>query len=138
MKKLILFILIIFVVFLVWIFLFPKTTSDIFSNFWLQNFNQKILDSKEKVSSFFGEFDLIKKFQETKDKTLEIKQNVEWQIENTKEKIETIQTNVDNTTKAINESVDSINKTVDSLNDLQKSVWDITDFSASGSVNVNN
>ncbi len=125
MKKIILFILALIVFYIVSIFAFPSVTSSIAEKFWFSEFNKNVINFRNELNDFITNFDLIWKFKQTKDQAIEIKQNVETSVQDTKQKIETIQTNVDKTAKAIDETTKAVNNTVDSLNELQKSIWDV-------------
>lgn len=125
MKKLIYFILSIFVIYVLWVFLFPKTLYPISEKLWLTWFNKWVIAIRKDFNDFITNFDVFSKYGDTKDKTLEIKQNIETQVNDTKTKIEEVQNNVDNVTNSITETKDSINKTVDSINQLQNSVVNV-------------
>ena len=119
MQKILALILLIVWVYLTLIFVSPVAANNIWEKIWLLEFNKKLTLVKENVEDFIVNFDVMWKFSKTKNDALEIKQNVETQITETKQKIETIQTNVEKTTKAIQDTTKAVNNTVDSLWELQ-------------------
>ncbi len=125
MKKAILIILSIFVLYLVSIFALPSVSSYIGEKVWLTEFNSWVIKARDEVNEFFSSFDIIWKYKDTKDSALEIKQNLEIQVQDTKVKIEEIQTKVDETGKAIDETTKAINNTVNTINDLGNSISNI-------------
>ncbi|MGE4444079.1 MAG: hypothetical protein AB7E37_03755 [Candidatus Altimarinota bacterium] len=125
MKKAILIILSIFVLYLVSIFALPSVSSYIGEKVGLTEFNSGVIKARDEVNEFFSSFDIIGKYKDTKDSALEIKQNLEIQVQDTKVKIEEIQTKVDETGKAIDETTKAINNTVNTINDLGNSISNI-------------
>ena len=136
MQKILALILLIVWVYLTLIFVSPVAANNIWEKIWLLEFNKKLTLVKENVEDFILNFDVMWKFSKTKNDALEIKQNVETQITETKQKIETIQTNVEKTTKAIQDTTKAVNNTVDSLWELQKSILDIVPLSQTWDVNT--
>lgn len=135
MKKIILFVVALFVTYIISIFALPSVSSYIWEKFWLTGFNNWVISIRDGFNDFITNFDVIGKYKETKDSALEIKQNVETQVQETKQKIETIQTNVEKTSQAIDETTKAVNNTLDSLNDLGNSIWDIVPSSNSWNTN---
>lgn len=125
MKKILAFIFLIVWIYILLIFISPVVANNIWEKIWLLNFNNNLIETKKGIEDFIVNFDLVWKISETKKDALEIKQNVETQVQETKQKIETIQTNVDKTAKAIDQTTKAVNETVNSLNELQKSIWDV-------------
>lgn len=132
MLKVIYFICAVAVMYFVSIFALPSVSSTIWETLGLTAFNQSVIKVRDNFNEFITNFDVIGKYKDTKDQALEIKQNVETQVEDTKKKIETIQTNVDKTAKAIDETTKAVNTTVDSLNDLQESIVNVVPSTGSG------
>lgn len=135
MKKIISLILLLIGLYIISIFLFPSISSSIWEKIWLTWFNESVIKVKKDFDDFIMNFDVIWKYKETKDSALELKQNVETQVQETKKQIEVIQTNVDKTTKAIDDTSKAVNNTVNSLNDLTKSIKDVVPTSSSWSSN---
>lgn len=125
MKKIISVVLFLIGLYIILIFTAPSISSSIWDKLWLIWFNQKIISLRDEFNKFIVNYDFIWKYNDTKNKVLEIKQNVETQVDDTKKKIEVIQTNVDKTTKSVNNTTKAINDTMNSLNELQNSVVDI-------------
>lgn len=136
MKKAILFLLVIFVLYILSIFAIPSVSSYIWEKLWLTWFNNWVVKIRDDFNDFITNFDIIWKYKETKDSALEIKQTVESQVWETKQKIETIQTNVDKTAKAIDETTKAVDNTINSLNELQESIVDVVPKSASWEVSI--
>lgn len=130
MKKIVLFILSVIVLYIVSIFVFPSASSYIWERIWLIGFNNWVIKIRDEVNEFFTWFDIMGKYKDTKDSALEIKQNIEVQVQDTKQKIEVIQTKVDETGKAIEQTRDSLNNTVNTLNELWNSISDIVPSSS--------
>jgi peptidoglycan hydrolase CwlO-like protein len=125
MKKIIFLILLCFVLYIVSIFAFPSISTLIWEKLWLTWFNESVVKIKKDFNEFVLGFDVTGKYNDTKNQALEIKQNIETQVKETKGKIEVIQNNVDKTTQA----VDNLWKTT---NDLKNSVSDIIPGSWTG------
>lgn len=132
MKKIILFIMVIILFYIVSIFVLPSVSSYIGEKIWLTWFNNRVIQLRDEFNEFVTNFDIMWKYKETKDSALEIKQTVESQVGETKQKIETIQTKIDETEKAIEQTKESVNQTLNTLQELQKSVTDIIPWSATG------
>lgn len=132
MQKFIYFVCAIIVLYFISLFAFPWVSSYLGEKLGLTGFNQSVLQARDDFNEFVTSFDVVWKFKDTKDQALEIKQNVETQVEDTKKKIEVIQTNVDKTSKAIDDTTKAVNNTVNSLNELQNSIVDVVPWSASG------
>lgn len=136
MLKVIYFISALVALYFISIFAFPSVSSSIGGKLWLTAFNQSVIQLRDDFNDFVTNFDVIGKYKDTKDQALEIKQNVETQVQETKQKIETIQTNVDKTAKAIDDTTKAVNTTVESLSELQESIVNVVPKSASWSVEV--
>lgn len=135
MQKIIYAILALIILYIVSIFAFPSVSSYIWEKVWLTGFNESLIKVKADVEDFITNFDVIWKYKDTKDQALEIKQNVETQVEETKQKIETIQTNVDKTAKAIDETTKAVNNTMDSLNELWNSISNVVPWTLTWETN---
>lgn len=135
MKKVILFIISLIVLYIISIFALPSVSSYIGEKVWLTGFNNQVIKIRDEFNNFITNFDVIWKYKDTKDSALEIKQTVESQVIETKQKIETIQTNVEKTTQAIDETTKAVNNTIDSINELWDSIWDIVPSSSSWNTN---
>ncbi len=139
MKKTILILLIIIVCYILSIFAFPIKSDFIWEKIWLANFNQEVRKIRDNFNDFITNFDLIWKYKYTKNQAIDLKNDVENQIQDTKSKIEEVQKQVDETKKSIEETTNSINNSVDKLNNLKDSVWNIiTPIDNSNSWNINN
>lgn len=125
MKKIISFILLLIGLYIISIFTFPSISSSIWEKLWLTWFNQKVITLRDEFNDFIINFDLMWKYKDTKNQALEIKQNVETQVNDTKQKIETIQTNVDKTAKAIDDTTKAIDNVSKTASELTKSIGDI-------------
>lgn len=132
MQKFIYFVCAIIVLYFISIFAFPSVSASIWEKLGLTWFNNSVIKARDDFNDFITNFDVLWKMKDTKDQALEIKQNVETQVEDTKKKIEVIQTNVDKTAKAIDDTTKAVNNTVNSLNELQNSIVDVVPGTASG------
>ncbi|MDD5770071.1 MAG: hypothetical protein PHE25_03820 [Candidatus Gracilibacteria bacterium] len=132
MKKIVSFILIILVLYIVGIFIFPDYINQIGEKLGLSSFNQSVINFKTDIEKSITDYDPVGKVNQTKQQAIEIKQKMETQVQETKQKIETIQTKVDNVEKSIDNTTKAVNQTVNSLNDLTNSVSNVISSTGSG------
>lgn len=125
MQKVIFFILGLIVLYIVSIFASPSLSSSIGEKIWLTWFNSWVMKVRDDFNDFITNFDVIWKYKDTKDQALEIKQNVEIQVQETKTKIETVQTKVDEVWKAIDDTTKAIDNVSKTASELTKSIGDI-------------
>lgn len=125
MKKIILFILRVIVLYILMIFSLPNLASSIWEKLWLLWFNNKVIKIKQNIDDFFTWVDINESLKETKNSALEIKQNIDNNIKETQDKIDTIRENVDKTIKAIDDTKKTINETIKTTKELQESIVDI-------------
>lgn len=107
------------------IFAFPSLANSIWETFWLKWFNSSVIKLRDDFNNFITNFDMKWKYKDTKDQALEIKQNVETQVNETKKQIEIIQTNVDKTAKAIDDTTKAIDNVSKTASELTKSIVDV-------------
>lgn len=122
MRKGIVSLLILVVVYILWIFLFPSVFETFGNKFGLAGFNAWVKQVYYEIRDFWDNYDIEGKYKQTKDSALEIKQNVSKQVDETKQKIEDIQQKADETTKAIQETTQAVNTTIQSIQELWGSV----------------
>lgn len=124
------------------LFIAPNVAAKLGEILWLTEFNTLVIEKKDAFYQFITWYDMMEKYQDTKNDALEIKQNVstqiqqtttdiQTQVQDTKDKIENVQTKVEQTQQAIEQTTQSVNHTIDSLNELQQSIVDVIPWTAS-------
>lgn len=132
MKKVIFLILLLIVSYILSIFVFPSFSKYIWEKLWLTWFNTSVVKIRNDFNEYITSFDMKWKYNDTKEQALEIKQNVETQVNETKKQIEVIQTNVDKTAKAIDDTTKAINNVVKTSSDLTQSITNVIPKTWSG------
>lgn len=115
-------VLAIIVVYGIGIFAFPKYTDYIWEFVGLQEFNEQIREKKQQFEEHLTSYDLFGKLQDTKEKTLEIKQNVSSGVIQTQQKIQEVRVWIEDTRNALNETIESIDRTMDAFGNLKNTV----------------
>lgn len=136
MKKLISFLLLIFVLYILSIFFVPDTANKIASSLWIEWFNQKILELAWKYDETINSNSWSINFNwmnDLKNKTTQIKQEIDTKVKTTQDSIDNIRTNVDTTINTVNETKqkvletkESIEKTIDTVNTVSNSIKSLT------------
>ncbi|EKE30123.1 MAG: hypothetical protein ACD_2C00039G0007 [uncultured bacterium (gcode 4)] len=100
--------IIIITLYLLWVFLLPKTLVDEYGvKFWTYELNESILDLKKNADNFWsGASDIT-------DSMLQIKQSQEL-IDNTRKTIKDTNDSIKKTQETIEEKIDQTNKVIDS------------------------
>lgn len=129
LKKWVLSVFALVVVYIVNLFVFPQFMQALWEKVWLSGVNNHIFQLREDIDNFVQWIDIL----HYKQKALEVKQNVESQVDDTRKKIEDIQIKVDETGKAIEQTKDSINQTVNTLGELWNTIGNIIPSSSTTS-----
>lgn len=134
MKKICIFIWLIGALYFVSIFTFPVYADKIAWILWLEKINAHVREFKSIFEETLTSYDLFGKVKDTTTEALELKQNIETNIEQTQQKIQTIKTNLDETKNAINQTTQWIDNTLKSIDKLKESVVDVVPTSVSGTL----
>lgn len=134
MKKIIAVVLFIVASYILCIFALPGVAWSIWWILWLTSFNDSVIKTRDEFNTFVTSVDIMWKYKDTKDQALEIKQNVETQVNETKKQIEVIQTNVDKTAKAIDDTSKAIDNVIKTSSDLSNSIRDVVPKTSSGNI----
>lgn len=140
MKKSILTILIIFVLYILLVFVAPGLADKVGWAIWLQWFNDIVRDLKKKWDETITNYPQIKedvenRLSEAQSGALELKNTVAEGVKDTKEKIDTVRETLEDTRWSIEETVNSINNTVDKVWELSDSVKWVVSNSSGDTVN---
>lgn len=116
------------------IFALPKVADQIGAYLWIEEWNQTFRDKKQQIEEKILWYDIFGRLNETKEKALEIKQNVSSWVIQTQQKIEEVRTWVTETRDALNQTMESIDKTLDAFDNLKSTVswWGSVEVSWSG------
>lgn len=133
-KKILLTFLVLLV--LAWIALFSFTAYviQLASNYGMDGFLQDVVDVKTKIEQFITGENPLESLQQTKEKALELKQNVSSGIIETQNKIDEIRTSVDATQKALQTTASGVQQTMSGISELQKSATDVIPTSLTGAL----
>ena len=115
------FFLVVFLYF-VGIFAFPKMIDQLWAYLGLVEFHQNLREKKQQIEEQILWYDLFGTLNDTKEKALEIKQNVSSWVIQTQQKIEEVRTWVNETRDALNQTMESIDKTLDAFWNLRNTV----------------
>jgi len=111
MKKIISLIIIVVVLYIVAIFKAPTLANELEKLMWLDGFNQKIIDLKERLDNFWTKVP-------TKD---ELKDYYSWAVDS----IEKTKENIDNLRKKADDIQDTYESTKETINQAQEKLEDI-------------
>lgn len=117
MKNIVLIILSLVVFYIVSIFVFPRLQLQISNALRLQDFDSFIVEQKQKLDDFVNS-NVLDNVNNVTNSALEIKQNIETQVE-------TFSSWVQNVWNKLDEVRDNINKTSDSINSTLNSIWEL-------------
>lgn len=117
MKNIVLIILSLVVFYIVSIFVFPRLQLQISNALRLQDFDSFIVEQKQKLDDFVNS-NILDNVNNVTNSALEIKQNIETQVE-------TFSSWVQNVWNKLDEVRDNINKTSDSINSTLNSIWEL-------------
>ena len=89
MKKILIFLWAVGILYGVSIFVFPLYADKIASVFWVQSWNTHMREFKTTFEETLTSYDLFGKVKDTTDQALELKQNISTNIDETQQKIKT-------------------------------------------------
>ena len=118
MKKIISLIIIIFVLYIVAIFKAPTLANELEKLIWIEGFNQKVIDLKERLDNFWTKVP-------TKDELKDYYSGAVDSIEKTKENIDNIRKKADEikeTYDTTKDKIEDIKETVDKISEVWESI----------------
>jgi len=135
MKKIIWFIILVFIIYIVLIFIKPTIANKIATNLGIKNFNEKVLEIKKKLDYISTKVptkeELTWAYSWAKNKISKIKDKID-NIRNTAEDLEN---KYENAKEFINETWKKIEKAKETLNNLQEIWSDLQNFIGSWATN---
>jgi len=120
MKKILLIIFTIIIFYIISIFMFPNISNYIWEKFWLIKFNEKVILFKHKLDNFILNTDIDWKIIQTKDKAVNIKQNIDTNIDNFRD-------NLTDKTNKMRDSKDDITNNIETLIDTKDNIINTLD-----------
>ncbi len=136
MKKILSLIILLFVLYILSIFFVPDTANKIASSLWIELFNQKILELAWKYDETINSNSWSINFNwmnDLKNKTTQIKQEIDTKVKTTQKTIDNIRTNVDTTVKTVNETkkqidetAKNVQETIDTVSKVSNSIKNLT------------
>lgn len=124
MKNIVLIILTLVVFYIVSIFVFPRLQLQISNALRLQDFDAFIVEQKQKLDDFVNS-NVLENVNNVTNSALEIKQNIETQVESFSSWVQNVWNKLDEVRDNINKTSDSINSTLNSIWELKESVWNV-------------
>ena len=128
LKNIFWFILLIFIVYIMIIFIKPSISDKIWEIIWIQVFNEKVLEIKEKMDYFSTKIptkeELTDAYSWAKDKIGDVKEN----IDKVRESADKLEDKYNEAKDFIDETWDKIDKVKESLNDIEQIGEDISNI----------
>lgn len=132
MKKIISFVLMLFVLYIVSIFAFPKVSWDIAEKLWIQEFNNTVVLIKTNIENFVLNYDVDATITEASERLNQLKTMVDDSIKWTQDIIDDIRwgvTSVEESYLMIKKSIDDTTEMIEGLRWLLN-MWELTDEQA--------
>lgn len=124
MKKFLLIIVCVVVIYGLLIFLSPETSSKIESLVGFPGFTENIRGAKDQFDTAVTD---VPSAQEFKSWALDIRDTIKWGLDTTKEKIDGVRSTLSTAEDTLNDTLDTIDTAVETVNEAKETVNDLSE-----------